>query len=307
MLNLYEEYASQEEREDAVMLEQAEIQMDRAILALETCDAMRDLNIREAECKLVMESGDACDLVEYYGEAAEQTEEKEKGLLTKAWEAILKFLNNIKETLFGKAKPKADPNQKYDVDESFLERHKKLGAAVEAIKKFFSNPIKAIGAIVVAGGVIAAFLAIKKTGKKKSVDGQSLNNMENTAEKAVDQIEGGLKGFLSKFGKKKNGDQENEAQSFISKVVKVIREHITEGFNAIKNNHLQARADRAVKKGTSGSGKPTTDPNQLAAASEYASYGGTLDESAEDDDLSGGIYDEDAGDLSDIAELLATL
>ena len=90
-------------------------------------------------------------------------------------------------------------------------------------------------------------------------------------------------------------------------MLKVIRKHITEGFNAIKNKHLQASADRAVKKGTSGSGKATTDPNQLAAAAEYASYGGTLDESAEDDDLSGDIYDEDAGDLSDIAELLATL
>ena len=194
MLDLYEEFASQTEREDAVMLEQAEIQMDRAILALDTCSAMKDLAMREAECKLVMESGDACDLIEYYEEATEDTKDKEKGLFQRAWEAICKFIENIKEKLFGKVK--AAPGTKQDVDESFLERHKILGKVVAAIKNYFAHPVRAILSLIAAGGVVVLFTNIVKKGKKKNIGADTTNAVIADSEKALDEINTGIKGFL---------------------------------------------------------------------------------------------------------------
>ena len=320
MLDLYEEFASQTEREDAVMLEQAEIQMDRAILALDTCSAMKDLAMREAECKLVMESGDACDLIEYYEEATEETKDKEKGLFQRAWEAICKFIENIKEKLFGKVK--AAPGTKQDVDESFLERHKILGKVVAGIKNYFAHPVRAILSLIAAGGVVVLFTNIVKKGKKKTIGADTTNAVIADSEKALDEINTGIKGFLGGLFKKKevseDGNQK-KASGLISKVTKCIREIIDEAKNAI----LLHKADRKAKrnyKDTEGMSPEDYEARKVhqdqagAAQSQAAAdmlrahqNGYVNGESVEDDDLSGDMYSEDAGALSDIAELLPTL
>lgn len=288
MLNLYEEYASQEEREGAVMLEQAEIQMDRAMLALETCDAMRELSMREAECKLVMESGDVCDLMEYYEEATEDSATKEKGLIRRAWDAILNLINTIKEKLFGAARQKADPNQEVEVDQSFLERHQKLGACVDTLKKFFANPVgKIIGVIVAVTSAVGLFLAVKHVGKNKKLKGDQVNKMVDDDEKALATINAGIKQV---FGKAV--DKVKEGQSIVGKVVKAIEEHIKTAYQCIKIKTGNTKLPEGVSK---------------ADAIYYTKHGvGSVVESAEDD-LYGDMYAEDAGDLSDIDALLATL
>lgn len=276
MLNLYEEYESQEEREGAVMLEQANIQMDRALLALETCDAMKNLSMREAECKLVMESGDACDLIDYYEEATEDDAKKEKGLIQRAWEAILNLIKTIKEKLFGAAKKKADPNEEIEVDESFLDRHKKLAACVDMIKKFFTHPVgNIVGLLVATTSAVGIFLAVKSVGRTKKLKGSQVNTIVDADEKALGTIQAGIKQMVGKAV-----DKIKEGQSIISKVVTAIEDHIKEAYQCIKTK-------TSIKKVTN------ADEN--------------IEESAEDDDLLDDMYAEDAGDLSDIAKLLSTL
>lgn len=366
MLNLYEEYESQFDREEAVLLEHAEIKMDKAVLAVQTNQAMNDIAMREAECRLVLESGDVMNLVDYYEDATEDGKEKEKGLLAKAWDAIMGLLKKIKETLFGAEKPKADPNEEIEVDEGFLDRHKKLGKAVAAIKNFFTNPFKAVVALIAAGGAVALFIGVTKSGKFRKVKGSQMNASIDASEKALDEVEGGLKGFLSKFGKKKATDKDGEAQGKIGGFLKSIRSHIEEGYASIKNKRMSRKGDKAAKKngektenvgGTEiavknmtgndyakqvdslksqlkdlqikkSNSHSATESDSLAekikelqkkisqaeSARDMANSTGTnqMGESAEDDyfgfdfnEDGDDIYGEDAGDLSDIADLLA--
>lgn len=296
MLDLYEEYNSQEERECAVMMEQAEIQLDKAILAFETADQMSELAMREAECRLVMESGNVTDLAEYYEEATSETEEKKKGIFTKIWEGILNIIGKIKEFLLGSARKNADPNGTSEVDESFFERHKKLGAVVKALKDFFAHPIAKFATVLVAGGgAVALFLAIRSTGKTKKAKNSEINKAVDEAEEGLNFIQKAIKNIRNK---KLEKDAEG-APGIIGKVTKAIGEFIKTGVHAVLSVPGKVKNGINAKK------------EQNNAAAEYAANGGAIDESADDDifgdDFEEDAYADDAGDLSDIAELLATL
>ena len=296
MLDLYEEYNSQEEREGAVMMEQAEIQLDKAILAFETAEQMSELAMREAECRLIMESGEVTDLAEYYEEATNETEEKKKGVIQKIWEGILNIIGKIKDFLLGSARKKADPNGTSEVDESFFERHKKLGAVVKALKDFFAHPIAKFATVLVAAtGAVALFLAIKKTGKTKKAKNSEINKAVDEAEEQLNFIQKAVKNI---FHKDLDKDAEG-APSVIGKVTKAIGDFIKEGVHAVLSAPSKVKNSINAKK------------QQNNAAAEYAANGGAIDESADDDifgdDFEEDAYAEDAGDLSDIAELLATL
>lgn len=303
MLDLYEDYGTQKEREDAVMLEQAEIQVERALLAVDTASSMKKLAMRDAECKLVLESGNVTDLVDYYEEAAEETNTKEKGLIQRAWEAILNLIRTIKEKLFGAFRKKAEPDEVVEVDASFLEKHKKLGACVDGIKKFFSNPVgKIVGVIFGVAGVVGAFLAIKAVGKKTKMKGSQVNKIVDEDQQALDTIESGIKGFFKKA-------KDKEGQGPIGKVISAIKEHITEAYRAIRANHTAKKNQKKTAGMTSEDYQKQANSASATAAQKQAAadmlraheQGYTMDESVDED-----IY-EDAGDLSDIANLLATL
>lgn len=281
MLDLYEEYNSQEEREGAVMMEQAEIQLDKAILAFETADQMGELAMREAECRLVMESGEVTDLAEYYEEATSETEGKKKGVIQKIWEGILNIIGKIKDFLLGSARKNADPNGRTEVDESFFERHKKLGAVVKALKDFFAHPIAKFATVLIAGGgAVAIFLAIKNTGKTREAKNSEVNKAVDDAEEQLNFIQKAVKNI---FHKDLDKDAEG-APSIIGKITKAIGEFIKTGVRAV----------------LSAPGKLKT-----AAASKFGKNREDDDEFA--DDFKEDAYAEDAGDLSDIADLLATL
>ena len=320
MLDLYEEYASQEEREDAVMLEQAEIQMDRAILALETCDAMEALAMREAECRLVMESGDACDLMEYYEEATEETKDKKEGLLTKIWKNILDFLKKIKETLFGKSE-KAEDNKEYEVEKSWLDKHVKIKAAAEAVGKFFANP--AIKALTVAIGAIVSVIGIKAIGKKIKLKGRDVNKIVAEEKQATDKVESGIKSFLTK----KIGIAQDQVKGFASKVSELTKHMRTSTANFM-GLYTKDQLDKAEKKGEVkgwkrgkerfGKDKYLTSAEKRAEQKKASDAMAEIDaeerldelvqtSSADVEDYGDDIYGEDAGDLSDIAELLSNL
>lgn len=305
MLDLYEEYASQEEREANVMLEQAEIRLDKAILAFETADRMSDLAMREAECRLVMESGEVTDLVDYYEEATASQEEKKKGVITKIWEGVLSIIDKIKEFLFGSARKKVNPNEETEVDQSFLERHKKLGAVVKALKDFFAHPIgKFVTVLVASAGVVATFLAIKHAGKTVKMKKGQVNKMVDDAENQMNFIQKSVKSI---FHKDLDKDAE-KAPSKIGEITKKIAEHIKEGVNAV----TRVPGNIAIKTGK----KKLPEGVSKDEALYYRKYGLDVVESASsDDDIFGDMfqedsyddYAEDAGDISDIADLLASL
>lgn len=288
MLDLYESYNSQEERESDVMLESASINLDRAILAYETANAMGELQMREAECKLVMEAGNVTDLADYYEEATGETEQKQQGLLKTIWQKILDVIEKIHNWVNDKLLHKADPNATVEVDEGFFERHKKIGAAVTAVKNFLAKPFgKAAVALITA---IGAILLIKFTGKKKTAKVSECTAIVESEEKQVS----GLRGLIQKMFGKKIVDDGKKAVSYVSKFINWVKENIAKGVEAVKSV--------INKKKTKAAGKAAGKE----AASEWAQYGAAIDESADDDDDEGDAYEEDAGDLSDIAALLAT-
>lgn len=361
MLDLYESYDSKYDREEAVLLEHAEIKMDKAILAVQTAHAMNELAMREAECRLVLECGDVMDLVDYYEDATEDGKEKEKGLLGKAWDAIVGLITKIKEALFGKNSQKADPNEDVSVDSSFLERHKKLADALAKVKNFFASPLKAVAALIAVGGAIALFVNVKKTGKFIKLKGNQVNSMTEESEKAVNEVETGLKGFISRFGKKNATDQDGEAQGKIGEFLKTIRSHIDEAYAAIKNKHMQRKADKTANKNANATAgvdynqqvkdlqsqlqqlqikksnsknaiesdnlakqisalktkisqaesardmQNNVGSNQMGESAEDLPFGFDFSEGFDLDDDDEDLYAEDAGNIDEIAELLATL
>ena len=271
MLDLYESYNSQEERESDVMLETASISLDRAILAYETANAMGELQMREAECKLVMEAGDVTDLADYYEEATAETEQKQQGLLKTIWQKILDVIEKIHTWVNDKLIHKADPNATVEVDEGFFERHKKLGAAVTAVKNFLAKPFgKAAAALIT---VISAILLIKFTGKKKTAKVSECTEIVEHDEKQVNQLQGSVRKM---FGKK-IVDEGKKAVGFVSKFINWVKENIAKGIEAIKS---------------------VINKKKTKAAEDEFNF---------DDEYEEDAYAEDAGDLSDIAALLATL
>lgn len=307
MLNLYEDYASREERENAVMLEQAEIELDKSILAFETADQMSELKMREAECRLVMESGDVSTLIDYYEEATAPAEEKKEGLIQRIWQAILNVIEKVKNFITGSSRKNVDPNAQVEVDTSFFERHQKLGAVVDAIKKFLAKPIAKFAAIILAAtSIIATFLLIKNTGKKKKIKAGELNAAVDKEESLLDEIKNGVKGI---FNKKIDKDAEG-APSVISKVVNAIKDNIKNAIDAMKEKRNAAKSEKIKRKMTGKNDTTHGKIDSLTAPSDWTYE--SAEESAKDDDIFGDVfkedaYEEDAGDLSDIADLLATL
>lgn len=309
MLNLYEEYASQEERESAVMLENAEIAMDRALLSLNTCCAMQELDMRAAEARLVLECGGVENLMEYYEDAAENTADKKEGLFTKVWNAILKFLENIKNALFGK-KIEANPNDEVEVEQTWLDRHEKIKKAVDSVKRAVANPVVAtVGAAIVACGAVATVKAVDKKRKMKVSDVEKIKKEEEAATTELMVV-------VENAAKKTIGsqlqDKWKEFQSFVSGLSKQIQKNYTNFMDthvperkrevlkkAAKDGIAEDRATAAAEKRWRAGNATKEDEALLKKAGFFESV---EDDFSDEDDFFG-----ESAEVDEIAELLATL
>lgn len=299
MLDLYESYDSQEERESEVMLESASIDLDRAILAYETATAMGKLQMREAECRLVMESGEVTDLADYYEEATADTEEKKKGLISRIWDKIVDMIEKIHNWVTEKLSKKVDPNTVVDVDAGFFARHQKLNKAVTAVKNFLAKPLGAAAAVLATAVLSIVGIKLVSGHNKKAKAGdvqQACTDMDNA--------QFSLKGMLLKMKTKVLGDGTEDAPGLIKTFINWIKETIQKGVDALIHAK-QKRGDKKAAKIAKKTGVNFTlkdaddDTTEESAEENYFNF--------DDDDFEEDAYAEDAGDISDIAALLATL
>lgn len=311
MLNLYEEYNSPEDREAAVILENAEIAMQRAILARDTCLGMEELNIREAEAKVVLESGDMNSLLEFYEEAGEKTEEKKKGVFSTVWDSIVGLLDKIRNFITGKKEKNIDPNKQYEVGSDDVKEHGLIGQIMDQVKKFMSSgPGKILAIVGTTGALMFLYYKTKKGKKDKGekvqdnggvvkVAGSKLIAMTKKSKECIKALTDAAKNAKSK---KMNGKEEKESQGCISKIVSWIKDHV---------QALLAKVGSVAGKGKDTSGEEETgsennqDNNQ---GGNDESGNGTKEESAFDPfDLGDDMFAEDAAGLDEIAQLLATI
>ena len=241
-MNLYADYTD-ESRSAMCFMESACLAADRACYLVEACDAMRDFDIREAEIKCVEESGDALELMDFYEAAAEKTEDKKKGILVRAWEAIVNALKSIKTALFGDKgpQPPEDPNAPCEIDKGEYEKISRLSSIWTKFKGFFVNPESGkvrTAPILVAIAAITAVVIGKKG--KITVKAGTLFKHEKTQAEMTNAMEKGAKGMLNKVmssGKTEGND--SEKTSIFNQLKGLIKESTT----SIKN------AYNSVKKG----------------------------------------------------------
>ena len=130
---LHNEYESDFDKELAIIESQNDIEIGRAMLALETCMSMSDLSYAEAELQCMKESGDFERLTQLYQEADAGTAEKKEGLLSKLFGAIADAFTRIKNFLFGEKLP---PEK--------LEKLKKSNKDVKVAKEDVENGNKIV-------------------------------------------------------------------------------------------------------------------------------------------------------------------
>ena len=151
-------------------LEEAQINMEKAILVSTFYEDMEDLKIREAELKALNDGGSFDSFCEYYEDAASDGQKKD-GIIKRAWSAILNFCRKIKEFFSKNNKTPKNSSEKVEEDANdkevrgkFFDFFKKWGNALSHPK---SNPKAFIAAIAPLAALIVAVKAIRKKKSKK--------------------------------------------------------------------------------------------------------------------------------------------
>jgi hypothetical protein len=327
-MELYDTYESEQERENAIALESAEIALERSLLAYQAITESAELNLREAELRCVMESGDACTLMDYYEDAVQQTEEKKKGIIASIWDKILSLIEKIKKAL---GLGKKDDAEKYAVSSNAPKAVQALKSAGNAIKdvatkgwravskaiKEMNNALKVliISAVVLVGG---HFVIKKVKGKGGSgeaegntgetvaeISGAEVNADMNFLQKILDQIQVVAQKFKRGGDKGSNGADSNdsgEAGGIFSKITSKIHELITH----FKNSKPVKFAKKVLKSGKNGSNEnQDSGDNGGSTKDDGGSKGGNDSFSSTEDYTSYADSAEDFDMTKDFAELLA--
>lgn len=316
MLNIYEDYATQEDRENDVMLENASIAMHRAILAANMCLEMEKLNFREADTKVVMEGGDMDTLLEYYEEAAEKTEETKKGLFATVWAKITAMFRKIGNVLTGKKD--IDPNKEYDVPEEDYKEMGLIDKIIDNLKKFISSgPGKILAIVGVSGALMLLWKQTrkgkkeegkegeKKSGKMIKVLGSKLLGWNKKLKEGTDTAADAAEGCENK---KMNDEEKKETQGCLSKIADWFKSKAKALMSWVGNKAKK----KAAEEGDSDSNESNT--NNADTTSDTDDNGGNDDENKTKeesviDDMFGDddFFAEDASGIDEIAALLATI
>lgn len=158
MLDLYDGYTSTEDRENAIMLESAAIDMDKAVFAYQACQKMEDLKCREAELQTCMEGGNIETLMDYYEDAKSETAPKKESLLQTIWGKILSFIEKMRNYFQGKGfvtdlQIKKSQEEQLTAFQKFQQKWKNV----------MTKPgIKIVGLIAALGALFVTINAIKK-------------------------------------------------------------------------------------------------------------------------------------------------
>ena len=171
MSDIFKSYLSEEERAIAIEESTYEIQMAKLNAMYEMVDKNLELNMLEAEAKVLTESGTYDDLDYLYEEANKEAAEKKEGIISKIigvvkqiWQAITNTITNF----FSKNK---DVEDEVEVDENDEKRMNALNGVWGKIKQLLNfvrnNGGKiAIGVAALGAVVLGGFELFGKEGKK---------------------------------------------------------------------------------------------------------------------------------------------
>lgn len=107
---LFYSYIDDSDKEFMAIEAAADIEIQKSILALEYADRLYDIKLKQAELKVLNESGTFEDLDTLYEAAGQENSERKEGILKTIWNKLLKFLTDIRTSignLFTKDKMKA--------------------------------------------------------------------------------------------------------------------------------------------------------------------------------------------------------
>ena len=171
MSDIFKSYLSEEERAIAIEESTYEIQMAKLNAMYEMVDKNLELNMLEAEAKVLTESGTYDDLDYLYEEANAEAAEKKEGIISKIigvvkqiWQAITNTITNF----FSKNK---DVKDEAEVDENDEKRMNALNAVWGKIKQVLNfvrnNGAKiAMGVAAIGTLILGGLELFGKKGKK---------------------------------------------------------------------------------------------------------------------------------------------
>ena len=171
MSDIFKSYLSEEERAIAIEESKYEIQMAKLNAMYEMVDKNLELNMLEAEAKVLTESGTYDDLDYLYEEANKEAAEKKEGIISKIIGAVKQIWQAITNTITNFFSKNKDVEDESEVDENDEKRMNALNAVWGKIKQLLNfvrnNGGKiAIGVAALGGVILAGFELFGKEGKK---------------------------------------------------------------------------------------------------------------------------------------------
>ena len=171
MSDIFKSYLSDEERADAIEESIYEIQMAKLNAMYEMVDKNLELNMLEAEAKVLTESGTYDDLDYLYEEANKEAAEKKEGIISKIIGAVKQIWQAITNTITNFFSKNKDVKDEAEVDENDEKRMNALNTVWGKIKQLLNfvrnNGGKiAIGVAALGGVILAGFELFGKEGKK---------------------------------------------------------------------------------------------------------------------------------------------
>ena len=240
MSDIFKSYLSEEERAIAIEESTYEIQMAKLNAMYEMVDKNLELNMLEAEAKVLTESGTYDDLDYLYEEANNEAAEKKEGIISKIigvvkqiWQAITNTITNF----FSKNK---DVKDEAEVDENDEKRMNALNAVWGKIKQLLNfvrnNGGKiAIGVAALGGVILAGFELFGKEGKK--------------IKKPSSVVKGWIQSIKSKSGEvtsalssaSGDGEEQKKALNILSTVGNKLKSWISSLTSALSNGFSSAK------------------------------------------------------------------
>ena len=225
MSDIFKSYLSEDERAVAIEESTYEIQMAKLNAMYEMVDKNLELNMLEAEAKVLTESGTYDDLDYLYEEANAEAVEKKKGIIGKIvgvvksiWQAITNAITNF-------LSKSGNVEDEVEVDENDEKRMNALNAVWGKIKQVLNfvrnNGGKIAIGITLAGTAILGGLELfgKKGGKVKKPSSVVKGWIQNIKSKA-----GEVNSALSSAGG--DGDEKKKALEILSEVGKKLKSWI---------------------------------------------------------------------------------
>ena len=319
-MSIFYDHLSDDEREMLTLENSLDLDMRKYGAMLTAVCESTAINMAEAENKVIMESGTTDDLDILYEAAATEGSEKTKGIFTKVFEAIKKFISNVKakiKSVFTSEKAGALKQEKSVQDQPILDtvNGKLTGFLNDAKAKFaklihggklgedeieaLKSKAKTIGVVgTAAGGAAIAGSALYNKIMKTS---KEIDNAENACDAMMKLAQAGEK-YENMKGLKGILDAVSEATRNSSSALFTALKDPKALASAAKDKVKETAANTMTKiKGKKDGEKVEESANDFDALLENYSY--AKEDSEEEVALDGTV----AGSFADIEKAFSIL